>query len=239
MRPGILTLCFSLLLIGCDRGPTPANAPASGPEATPSVSAAPLDGVHGGAGAMPAGHPPTDQGLPQGHPPLPAQGAAGAARPPSDFDPAHPSAGGVRWSIAAPFVYRAPASSMRAAEYVVGESGEAVMSVFHFPGMGGSVDANVQRWVGQLSQPDGRPSAEVATVAQRTVNGLSVTTIDVTGDFAGGMGAAAATGQRLLGVIVTAPAGPVFFKLLGPAPVVASAASAFEGLVASLAPLAP
>lgn len=125
---------------------------------------------------------------------------------------------------------------MRAAEYVVGENAAAVMSVFYFPGMGGTVNANVERWVDQFTQPDGRPSAEVAQVRTATSNGLTVTTVDVTGDFGGGMGAPAQTGQRLLGAIVSAPDGPVFFKLMGPAGVVETAGSSFGRLVESVAP---
>jgi hypothetical protein len=41
-------------------------------------------------------------------------------------------------------------------------------------------------------------------------------------------------GYRLLGAIVEAPQGRVFFKMTGPAATVAAARAAFDGLVASI-----
>lgn len=127
---------------------------------------------------------------------------------------------------------------MRNAEYFVpGEAGEAVLTVFHFPGMGGSVQDNVARWVGQFQAPGG--GAAEADVQSRNVAGLDVTVIDVSGAFASGMMGGPATpqeDQRLLGAIVSGPNGPVFFKLVGPADTVQAAKSAFDDLVGSLEP---
>lgn len=53
-------------------------------------------------------------------------------------------------------------------------------------GMGGSIENNLSRWYGQFAQPDGRPSASVATRETRTVHGLNVTITRVQGRFAGG-----------------------------------------------------
>jgi hypothetical protein len=134
---------------------------------------------------------------------------------------------------------------MRAAEYVVsgGEDEKpAVLAIHHFPGMGGSLDANIDRWVGQFTQPDGKSSKDVAKIEQANVNGLAVLRVDVSGTFGGGMqmpGAPAAApeaNQRLLGAIVTGPHGPVFFKLVGSAGVVERVAPAFSKLLESVAP---
>jgi hypothetical protein len=46
-------------------------------------------------------------------------------------------------------------------------------------------------------------------------------------------------GYRLLGAIVQAPEGPVFFKLTGPAATISTAESGFEALVSSLRRIAP
>jgi len=120
---------------------------------------------------------------------------------------------------------------MRNAEYAVGEGDtEAVLTVFHFPGMGGSIDENVERWTGQFQ---GGEEAEVET---ETIGGLEVTTIDVSGTFASAMGMGGGqplTDTRLLGAIVQAPDGPVFFKLLGPAATVTEAEDAFAAMVQS------
>ena len=63
---------------------------------------------------------------------------------------------------------------MRAATYTVGE-GEC--AVFYFgAGQGGGVQANIDRWIGQF-EPEGKP-----VTAKRTINGLAVTTIDVSAE---------------------------------------------------------
>ncbi len=133
---------------------------------------------------------------------------------------------------------------MRAAEYTLpAVNGEApLMTVFYFgPGQGGSVDDNLNRWISQFSQPDGRDSNAVAKRATQQVNGMRVTTVDLTGTFAGmsPMQAPGApkTDQRLLGAIVEGPEGPVFFKLTGPVVGIESGKPAFEALIQSLRPL--
>lgn len=202
----------------------PAAPPAAPGAAAPGNPSGALPPGHPPVGQMPAGHPPVDQGQP-------ASGEMGPEQ-----------AGGLSWSSAAPLTRRVPASQMRAAEYgVSGEAGEAVLTVFYFgPGQGGSVQGNVDRWVAQVSQPDGKPSSEVAKITKSEVGGMPVTRVDVTGTFGGGMApmmgqqAAAQTDQRVLGAIVEGPQGPVFFKLTGPEATVGSAEKAFDGLIASM-----
>ena len=155
-------------------------------------------------------------------------------RPQAPFDPASPALGGMKWSAPEAFVYRRPTRPMRNAEYAIaGSAGEAEMTVFHFPGMGGSIDDNIARWVGQFRKADGTPAE--AETSERTVGGLSVHLVDVRGNFSAGMMAGGGTqaGQRLLGAIVQAPAGPVFFKLVGPEATVESASDAFDAFVLS------
>lgn len=133
---------------------------------------------------------------------------------------------------------------MRAATYQVpsaaGDTEGGECAVFYFgPGQGGSVQANIDRWIAQFEQPDGKPSADRAKQGRETIGGLSVTKIDLSGTFLGGgpaMGAGGAKkpGYRLLGAIVEAPDGPVFFKLTGPVNTVRSAEKEFEGMLVSL-----
>jgi len=151
-----------------------------------------------------------------------------------------PPVGGIAWEIPAPFRAQAPSSSMRAAEYVFPEQeGEraATMTVFFFgPGQGGSVRDNLARWVGQFQLPEGTEP----NVGRREVNGMPVSTIDVTGTFTGGdMGGpsgAPAGDQRLLGAIVEGPEGPVFFKMVGGTSLMARAETPFTELVESFRP---
>src|SRR4029079_14684111 len=97
------------------------------------------------------------------------------------------SAAGVRWTAPAGWTSQAQ-SPMRAATYsivpVSGDKAGAECAVYFFgSGQGGSVDANVTRWKSQFTGPRGAPAA--ANVATRTVRGLAMTTIDVSGDYSG------------------------------------------------------
>ena len=133
---------------------------------------------------------------------------------------------------------------MRAATYVVpaaaGDKEDGECAVYYFgPGQGGSVQANLDRWTKQFEQPDGKPSSQATQVKKRTVRGITVTTVDVSGTYSGMGGPMAAaksvkTGYRLLGAIAEAQEGAVFFKFTGPAKTVAAQQSKFESLIASL-----
>ncbi len=128
---------------------------------------------------------------------------------------------------------------MRAATYEVpaaaGDSEAAECAVFYFgPGQGGGVQANVDRWLGQFQEkPATPPQAKKQTVA-----GFAVTTVEHGGTFlAGGPmqpNKAAKPGYQLVGVIVEAPEGNVFFKLTGPAKTVKAARLSFDKMIGSL-----
>jgi hypothetical protein len=131
---------------------------------------------------------------------------------------------------------------MRRAQYEIPGAGPNTvgeLTVFWFgAGQGGSIDSNLERWYGQFAQPDGRPSAAVATRETRTSHGLTVTVTRVEGRFAGGGMPGAGTptthdGYALLAAIVETPNGPWFFKLTGPRATLVAAAPAFDAMVAS------
>jgi hypothetical protein len=145
------------------------------------------------------------------------------------------AAGGIKWSV--PRTWSdLPGSSMRVATYKVpgpkgAEAGE--VAVFFFgPGQGGSVDANVERWSRQF---EGTPKPERS---QKRVNGLAITIVRLAGTYLAPGGPmmqsqAKRPDFRLLGVIVEAPDGLVFFKLTGPAATAGAAQADFDALVAS------
>ena len=125
---------------------------------------------------------------------------------------------------------------MRAATYIVppakGDSEGAECAVF--VNLGGGVQANITRWIGQFENTDGAPNQK-----SETIGGLPVTTVDVSGTFKGGgpmMGQSSGpkAGYRLLGAIVEGPEGDVFFKLTGPAKTVAAAHDEFQAMLKSL-----
>lgn len=153
------------------------------------------------------------------------------------------SAAGVRWTAPASWKAEAP-RPMRAATYsiapVAGDQGIAECVVNYFgPGQGGGVNANIERWRGQVVGADGKPAA--AKIDKRTVRGVPITVIDASGTYAGMGGpmmggSKPATGYRLIGAIVEGTGGSVFFKLTGPAKTIAAQQKNFEQLLASIQP---
>src|SRR5262244_4320565 len=81
-----------------------------------------------------------------------------------------------------------PTSNMRVAQYKLpkadGEPEDASLVVYYFgAGQGGNVQANIDRWIGQMQQADGSASKDKARTDNLTVNGLKVSTVDVTGTY--------------------------------------------------------
>ncbi|MBI3872138.1 MAG: hypothetical protein HY304_03560 [candidate division Zixibacteria bacterium] len=151
------------------------------------------------------------------------------------------SAAGIAWNPPAGWKAGAP-RPMRAATYTIGTGdGAAECAVFFFgAGQGGEVKANIERWIGQFQQPDGSDSQSNVKLSSRDLSGLKATLIDLAGTYMASMGGPMSgqkeshPGSRLLGAIVEAPEGPVFFKLTGPEAAVAAARSDFDGLLASV-----
>jgi hypothetical protein len=136
-----------------------------------------------------------------------------------------------------------PSSSMRVAEFTLpranGDTDDAELVVYYFGGSGGSVEANVQRWIAQMQQPDGKPSAAVARRETRHVNGLTIALVDVSGTYVAETAPGAAThhnnpGYRLRAGVVDTPAGPYYIKLTGPQRTVARWEKAFDDFLASM-----
>ena len=147
------------------------------------------------------------------------------------------NAAGVKWTAPAGWRLQT-ARPMRVATYEIPaaagvEPGEC--GVFHFgKGQGGSVEENLSRWIGQFE------AAATPKKESKTIRGLRVHTIDVSGTYLASGGPMMQTqakkpGYRLLGAIVEAPYGLVFFKCTGPAATIGKAQSEFESLVGSLA----
>lgn len=132
---------------------------------------------------------------------------------------------------------------MRSAQYklpkVEGDGEDASLVLYYFgAGQGGSIEANIDRWTGQMEQPDGTSSKEKAKTETLTVNGLKVTMVDVKGRFTAEMSPGSGTrhnnpGYRLRAAIVETPKGPFFAKLVGPEKTVARWDQAFIDYVKS------
>jgi hypothetical protein len=115
---------------------------------------------------------------------------------------------------------------MRVAQYKLpkaeGDAEDALLVVYYFgQGQGGSAEANIDRWINQIKQPDGQPSKQKAKTDSFTVNGLAVNTVDVSGNYSGGMSPDSAPANtnsiyRLRGAVIDTPKGSYFVKLTGP-----------------------
>ena len=148
------------------------------------------------------------------------------------------------FSLVAPATWTAspPTSGMRAAEFTLPAKpgAEAALVVFYFGAKGaGSVDDNLDRWLGQFQQPDGKRSRDVARIEKTTFAGQDATFVSVTGRFVAqampGAGAAVdKPDQALLAAIVASPSGPYYFKLVGAKSTVNANAAAFRSMLESL-----
>lgn len=137
----------------------------------------------------------------------------------------------------------ATSSSMRVAQFALpraaGDTQDAELVVYYFGGSGGTIEANIERWMGQMQQPDGRPSSAVAKRQARTVNGLKVTLVDVPGTYVAEV--TPGSPQRhnspnfhLRAAVIETSNGPYFIKLTGPAKTVAASEKSFEAFLASV-----
>ena len=152
-----------------------------------------------------------------------------------------PQSGGLTFTAPANWKPRAPASTMRVAEFVVpraaGDTEDADVIIYFFGGTGGSVDANVQRWVGQFEHPKNSP----ADGNRKTfgVGNLKVTTVDVSGTYIAEVRPGSTErhnkpNYRMRAAVVETPKGPYFVKFTGPAATVAAGMPAFEQFLESL-----
>lgn len=133
-----------------------------------------------------------------------------------------------------------PAKGMRAAEYrLPGEGGEGELILFHFgAGQGGDAKSNLDRWIGQMTQPDGSTSASHAAFDDREVNGLKITTVVLNGTYTASMVPGSSEklvkpGSRLWGAVVEGPGGPWFWKAVGPEKTMLARASELSAFLAS------
>lgn len=106
-------------------------------------------------------------------------------------------------------------------------------------GAGGGVQANLERWYQQFTQPDGSATKDRAKVEKRQVAGQDVTVVDISGTFMD-RPAPMAPGverphYRMLGAIIeTKKNGQHYIKFYGPERTVTENADAFNKMVDSL-----
>jgi len=253
-----ITFVCLLCLVGCKEDqatpvpPEPAKntTPAATSEADAKAVSEFLNKDKPGSspsGALPPNHPPIDgmgaappapkpgTGLPDGHPPIP-QGTGAGMAPSGGLD-------AVIYSVPKEWTPQPVTSQMRKAQFLLpraeGDTEDGQMVVFYFgAGQGGAVEANIDRWKKMFTTADGNPVPDSdVKLESHDVNGLKVTTLDVTGRYAdpmAGRPAAASAEYRMLSAIVEMPDGPWFFKGVGPVATMKAHEQNFKDFVASI-----
>jgi hypothetical protein len=155
--------------------------------------------------------------------------------------PALPS---LKFDPSAEWTSKPPASTSRVAEFTLpkapGDAEDASLIVYFFgAGQGDNVQANIDRWIGQMAQPDGKASAAVAKTSSMIANGLKVTLVDVSGTYVAEVAPGSTEkynkpGFRLRAAVVETPEGPYFIKLIGPAATVVKWDQAFIAFLKSV-----
>lgn len=133
-----------------------------------------------------------------------------------------------------------PSSSSRLAQFVVNAADSAnkteVVVFFFGQVQGANVEANLDRWRGQFSTPDGSPVYEKVT--RDSSGAFPITIAEYRGTYRRGIGAGSAdsvrTGQGLLSAIVETPRGMVFIQLFGPVARVTAERDTFVQFVKSI-----
>jgi hypothetical protein len=153
------------------------------------------------------------------------------------------SAAGLTYTAPAAWKPVATSSSMRVAQFAVpraaGDGQDAEFVLYYFGGAGGTIEANIDRWVGQMQQPDGRPSSAVTKRQSRTINGLKVTIVDVPGTYIAEVTPGSpqrhnSPGFHLRTAVIETSNGPYFIKLTGPAKTISASEKSFEAFLASV-----
>ena len=124
-------------------------------------------------------------------------------------------------------------SAMRKAELrAENPGGRADVVFFHFgPGQGGSVQANVERWLGQFEEPVEALNAQTAV---EEAGGTRVTFLQAAGTYLAGLPGQQPTPQpgfAMRGAILENPGGDVYVRMTGPQAAVEAAAQEFDAMI--------
>jgi hypothetical protein len=113
---------------------------------------------------------------------------------------------------------------------------EGTVRITHYPNMKGKEmdDRNIDRWLGQVTKPDGSPMTRAdAKITTSQVGPVRLTTVDMSGSVKMTMGDAAKPNYRMIATIVDHPQGPHFVVTGGPATSMEKWAAQIEGFLKS------
>jgi hypothetical protein len=149
---------------------------------------------------------------------------------------------GLSFAVPDDWVSEPTSSGMRAAQWRLPGSTEqsSVHVVLYYFGRSGAGDltANLDRWIGQVQQPDGSDSRQVTAINTAEFGGCKVHCVDVAGTYVAetSPGSEVRLNQsdsRLLAAVVETKAGPYYLKVVGPATVLEGQKPAFDALLES------
>lgn len=184
---------------------------------------------------------------------LAAAGAAASAAEGADEKPADKQAQGKPYTIAegkfkltppANWVVKPPKNFIIEHEFEVpAAEGDETPARVTVMGAGGSIEANIQRWRDQFTQPDGADAKDTAKVEKKKVAGQQIHVVNLSGNYLDKAPAQAKGIERenyrmLAAIIETTQAGKktgnYFIKLVGPAQTVGENEEGFEKMLESL-----
>lgn len=180
----------------------------------------------------------------------PAKAPAKAAAP-APVKPAEPqdlALIGVSGTLPGEWTTQPPIGQFRLAQFALpkasGDTNPTLFIVYHFgKGGGGTVDDNVQRWLGLMAQPAGTDVNTVAKRAKLERTGLRITTLELPGTFQerpfpASQDVVQRPNYRMLAAIVETPGengeGPFYLRIVGPTKTVEAAKPGWDALIESL-----
>jgi len=146
-------------------------------------------------------------------------------------DTVHEEAGGVAFDVPKDWS-RTGERPMRLVTYTLGESGETECYISQLSGPGGGVDANLNRWQGQMGQQS-LSTDEIEALPKLTVLDREVPLLETAGTFTS-MRGESKDGYALIGVFVPLEGASYSIKLIGPETEVNEAKDAFITFCESL-----
>lgn len=223
--------CSLVLHVACDSGSKKEASPKAAKAGDAKAGDAKAgDAKAGDAKANPHANPHGDQ-PPNPHAGMampPGAGAKTEPGPPRDIEVSgemvEANVRGLGLSVPKEWEKGTPTSSMRAAQWVMpGPGGDGELVVYRFPGGAGGVQANIDRWKGQFTPPEGKTIDDVSTVETMDgEGGVKTTLVDVTGTYVAAVmpGADAKHNEndyRMFAAAVEGSGDPFYFKAVGPA----------------------
>lgn len=140
------------------------------------------------------------------------------------------------------WVRKPPQSRITSDEFAApAAEGDKADGRFTVTAAGGSVDDNINRWIGQFKQADGSATKDQAKVSKQEIAGQTVHLVDISGTyddrppFAPGQGVQREK-YRMLAAVVVTKEGNFFLKFYGPRLTITENEKPFHEMVQSLKP---